>query len=342
MPRSLLVLTLAGSLFTLAPARAGAQNQAENVAAARALGIQGVQLADEGRCAEALGPLERAETLYHAPSILGRLGECQVAVGQLVLGTENLNRTVREPLAANAPQAFRDAQARAQKVLDSALPRIARLVVHVEPPNVNAKVLIGSTEVPPALLGAERPTDPGTHQITANAPGFLQSQSIVTLAEGARQEVTLTMTRDPNAVVPGVAPVAAAPRSEPPPPTLPPPALDSGRKSSTAGIVLLAIGGAGLAVGGVTGYLAIQKESDLDCPDHECPESEQDKLDQANSMAMISNIGFGVGIAGAIVGTVLLLSGGNSTEKAARAASLSSLRARPFVRGQSLGVEGSF
>src|SRR5688500_2850791 len=332
----LLVLALGLSL----PRQALAQ--AENIAAARALGIQGVQLADDGKCAEAIPPLERAESLYHAPSILGRLGECQVAVGQLVLGTENLNRTVREPLAANAPQAFRDAQARAQKVLDSALPRIARLVVRIEPPNVHAKVMIGNTEVPPALLGAERPTDPGTHQITANAPGFLQSQSIITLAEGARQEVTLTMTRDPNAVVPGAAPVAAAPRSEPPPPTLPPPALDSGRKSSTAGIVLLAIGGAGLAVGGVTGFLAIKKEGDLDCPDDKCPESEQDKLDQAHNMAMISNIGFGVGIAGAIVGTILLLSGGNSTEKTARESSLSSLRARPFVRGQSLGVEGSF
>jgi hypothetical protein len=342
MLRSLLVLILVGSLLTLAPGRAGAQNQAENVAAARALGIQGVQLADEGKCAEALGPLERAETLYHAPSILGRLGECQVAVGQLVLGTENLNRTVREPLAPNAPQAFRDAQARAQKMLDSALPRIARLVVRIEPPNVNAKVLIGSTEVPPALLGAERPTDPGTHQITANAPGFLQAQSIVTLAEGARQEVTLTMTRDPNAAVPGTAPVAATPPSATLPPSSPPPAVASGRKSSTAGIVLVGIGGVGLAVGGVTGFLAIKKENDLDCPDDKCPESEQDKLDQARRMAMISNIGFGVGIAGAIVGTVLLLSGGDSTEKVAQKSAPSSLRARPFVRGQSLGIEGSF
>src|SRR5262245_36284678 len=106
---------------------------AENVAAARALGIQGVQLADAGKCDQAIEKLQRAESLYHAPTILGRLGECQVAVGQIVLGTENLNRVVREQLAPNAPQAFRNAQERAKKALDAALPKIAYLTVTVEP-----------------------------------------------------------------------------------------------------------------------------------------------------------------------------------------------------------------
>src|SRR5687768_10320598 len=107
--------TKLGAFFALAafsaltvsePAHAQDQ-QAENVAAARSLGIQGVQLADAGKCPEAIEKLSRAESLYHAPTILGRLGECQVSIGQIVLGTENLNRVVREQLPSNAPKAFK-------------------------------------------------------------------------------------------------------------------------------------------------------------------------------------------------------------------------------------------
>src|SRR5262245_27375760 len=97
-----LASTLAASL--VAPtALAQDQPQAENVAAARALGLQGIKMADSGDCKGAIEKLSRAESLYHAPSILARLGECQVQVGQIVLGTENLNRVVREQLAPNAP-----------------------------------------------------------------------------------------------------------------------------------------------------------------------------------------------------------------------------------------------
>ena len=112
--------TLAG------PAFAQQAPRAEDVAAARALAVEGIKLADAGDCRAAVEKLERAEALRHAPTILGRLGECQVALGKIVLGTENLQRVVREQLAADAPAAFRDAQARAQKVLDTALPRIGK------------------------------------------------------------------------------------------------------------------------------------------------------------------------------------------------------------------------
>ena len=80
-------------------------------------------------------------------------------VGQIVAGTENLNRVVREPLAANAPKAFKDAQVRAQKALDAALPRIAHLTVTVEPKEAKISVTVSGIAVPNALIGVERLTD---------------------------------------------------------------------------------------------------------------------------------------------------------------------------------------
>jgi hypothetical protein len=320
------------------PARAQDQ-QAENVAAARSLGIQGAQLADAGKCPEAIEKLSRAEALYHAPTILGRLGECQVTVGQIVLGTENLNRVVREQLPANAPKAFKSAQERAAKVLETALPRIAYLTVIVEPHEAKASVSVGGTVVPSALIGAERPTDPGKHEVVATAPGYLEAKTDIELAEGARQAVTLELTLDPNAVTPP--PVAATPVAQNP--SQPPPPADEaeGGGTKTIGYVLLGVGGVGLATGAITGMMALGKKNDLDCPDKKCTGAEADKLDSANTLALVSTIGVGVGLAAATVGVVLIATSGGKKD-APPTANVGGMTLRPYIGAKSAGVAGTF
>src|SRR6185369_11884671 len=255
---------LCAALLATLSSASHADEAAENIAAARTLGIQGVQLADAGKCPEAIEKLTRAEALHHAPTILGRLGECQVNVGEVVTGTENLNTVVREVLPASAPKVFRDAQERAQKVLNAATPKIAHLVIRVNPADVKASVAVAGKPVPAALLGAERPTDPGTHQVTATAEGYKPASSTVTLAEGAHQEVTLLLEEDPNAVsaIPAAATGAAAttPTTGTPEP--------GAKKSKTPVYIAFGIGGAGLVLGGVTGALAMGKASN--CPNKVC------------------------------------------------------------------------
>ena len=320
--------------------RASAQdNQAENVAAARSLGIEGVQLAEAGKCTEAIEKLTRAESLYHAPTILGRLGECQVNVGQIVIGTENLNRVVREQLAPNAPKAFKDAQARAQKALDAALPRISHLTVLVEPKEATISVTVSGVAVPAALIGVERPTDPGSHEVVATAPGYITQRSTIVLAEAGRETVTLRLPIDPNAAkeAPPVTPVAAAAPVEPPP--APPPQASQGTR--TFAYVLIGTGVAGVAVGGITGAMALSKKGDLDCPQNHCTGAEADKLDSARTMATLSTIGFAVGIPAAAVGTVLLLTSG-SPSKSAHAKPARRFAANPYLGPTSAGVVGTF
>jgi hypothetical protein len=320
--------------------------QAENISAARTLGLEGVALADAGKCPDAIDRLQRAEELHHAPTILGRLGECQVAVGEIVLGTENLNSVVREPLAANAPKVFHDAQERAQKVLASATPKIAQLLIHVFPADVNATVTVAGKPVSAALIGAERPTDPGTHEVTASARGYLPASASVTLAPGAHQEVTLTLVSDPSAVVApssvgtpagagsidvasGAPAIGAtdAPRVAP-------------QKNNTPAYVALAVGGAGVLVGSVTGVLALSKASD--CPNKVCPT--QGALDDAKGVATISTVSFGVGIAGLALGTILLIVGNKGEPVAAPTAAQyePKLSLKPWVGLNGAGLMGSF
>jgi len=333
--------TTAFALTTLAlPARSNAQdNQAENVAAARSLGIEGVQLAEAGKCTEAIEKLTRAEALYHAPTILGRLGECQVNVGQIVVGTENLNRTVREQLPPNAPKAFKDAQARAQKALDAALPRIGHLTVLVEPKEANISVTVSGVSVPAALLGVERPTDPGSHEVVATAPGYITQRTTIVLAEAGRETVTLRLPLDPNAPK-EAPPVAAAVVATPaePPPAAPPPAASQGTR--TFAFVLIGTGVVGVATGSVAGAMALSKKSELDCPQNHCSGTEANELDSARTMATISTIGFAVGIPAAAVGTVLLLTSGPS--KTSKVRPTRRFAANPYLGPTSAGVVGTF
>src|SRR5271170_3045450 len=65
------------ALVVSSPSLAHAQSP-EDLAMARALGTEGVRLADAGDCAAAIPKLIDAEKLYHAPTTLERLGECEI------------------------------------------------------------------------------------------------------------------------------------------------------------------------------------------------------------------------------------------------------------------------
>ena len=119
-----------------------AEDDAAETAAARTLAVDGLKLADSGRCAEAIEKLSRAEKLHHAPIVLGRLGECQVAQGKVVDGTENLRKVLREPLPNNPSSALTKARERAQIALDSAKPKIAVLTISIKGPRDNAAAKI--------------------------------------------------------------------------------------------------------------------------------------------------------------------------------------------------------
>jgi len=327
---------LCAALVAMLSSVGHADEAAENIAAARTLGIQGVQLADAGKCPEAIEKLTRAEALHHAPTILSRLGECQVNVGEVVNGTENLNMVVREELPASAPKVFREAQKRAKKVLNAAMPKIAYLTIRVTPSEVKANVSVAGKAVPAALLGAERPTDPGTHQVSAAAEGYKPASATITLGEGAHQELSLLLEKDSSAVsalpasTSGALVTTHAIQDEAVAPT--------DKQSKAPALLAFGVGGAGLIVGGITGALALRKASD--CPNKVC-ESQSD-LDSAKTMATISTIGFSVGVAGVAVGTILWLTGSSSDRPAQAKGLAPQFAMQPFLSANSVGVTGSF
>jgi hypothetical protein len=341
---SLASLGVAGALLAIAPA-AWADPSPEDVAAARELGTQGVKLAQSGDCKSAIPKLQAAEKLFHAPTTAEQLGECQINVGRLVAGTETLNRVVHESLPANAPAPFIAAQQRAQTTLTATMPKIAQLKIHVDgAPADQVTVTVDDEKVPSVLFDSNRPTDPGTHTVKATAAGFADASQSVQLAPGGNGSVSLTMTPAPGAApVPAAVPGPTPANPPPAPPTAPPPEASSSGHSKVLPVVLLAVGGAGLVVGGAFGVLALGTKSTLDgaCVNKTCPSSQQSNINSLGTQATVSSVGFGVGVVAAALGAYFLFtSGGSSDSKAAAPAS--ALEVKPWVGLGSAGLGGTF
>lgn len=272
-------------------------DEAADIAAARVHGQDGVMLADQGKCAAAIEKLDRAEKLHHAPTTALRLAECEIEVGHIVSGTERLQRLVHEPLPPNAPPAFHAAVTKAETVLAANQPKIAMLRIQVQAPLGTELVVTYDEEaVPNSVLGHERPSDPGTHKITAKAKGFLPASSNVTLRDGESGTVSLTLQVDPNA------PKDPVPTTEP---------EVQSKPSRVPAIIAFGVGAVGLGFGIVGGAITASNASTLEsnCTNNACPPTQRDTLDDAKTWSTISTVGFIVAGVGAAAGVTLLLLG---------------------------------
>jgi hypothetical protein len=319
---------------TLAPLTALAEedSSAAETAAARALAIEGLKLAQAGNCNEAVDKLERSEKLRHSPIVLGRLGECLVNLGKLVEGTEHLRRMLREPLPPDPSAALQQSYERAQAALDAAKPRIAGLTISVKaPPEAKVSVTIDGEPVPAAAVGVEIPADPGEHAIEATAPGFLKATARTRVGAGERGSVSLELQRDPNAPPPGTPedgqPDDATAATTPPPSdsgagdagSFPNDAVPEPAPSRAPAFLAYGVGAVGLGVGIGFGLAAMGAKNDLDsaCRNNVCPPDEQDRLDSAKLKGTISTIGFAVGGAGIALGTILIVASSGSSDDSA-------------------------
>jgi hypothetical protein len=263
--------------------------------AARELALSGADAFDKQDYAIALDRFQRAEQLYKAPSIAVMVARCLARVGKIVEAVDKYEETMRMPLDATAPEAFQRAVADATAEVESTRLRVARieLVLPANPPS-GVEVTFDDKPVPPALLGIPKPVNPGAHRIAAQAPGREPYRYEITLSEGAVQRVEIALP-EVRAAAPQPVPAPATERRE-----------SSG--ASPLSISLLAGGGVALAIGTVTGIVALNHKQKLDeaCQPG-CPSNMASDLDAFRLNRTISYVSFGVGIAAAGTGAFLLL-----------------------------------
>lgn len=295
------------------------------------LADRGSEQFDQQRWELALENFRAAYKTLPSPVIALYEGRCLVKLGRLVEATEAYDRAETFKLPTNPSAASRSAVVSAHEeatALRARVPRlsvVARDLAQSEAKNVAVK--IDGRPLAADDLGLERPIDPGVHRIEGSREGERWQVETVTLREGERRLVTLhpeTTTK----------PVASDPSPAPPPTPAPPPPPPRGRRGTTLGIVALSVGGAGMITGITAGFIMLSQKSDLTaaCPSKSCPPSAYGDLDLYERTRTVSNVGYGVGIVGLGVGTVLLL-----TRPSAETA-----RVQPFVGPGSAGVVGAF
>jgi hypothetical protein len=254
---SLALLTIAASL----PLQAHAEQQpsAADRTTARRLGNEGVIALKNGDYDVAADRFERANDLVNAPSFLVLLARARAGQGRLVEAYEIYRTIIREGVQPDKPDAFKRALADAKQEVKSLEPRLAWVAVNVvgaRPEQV--EVTLNGSVIPSAALGAQRPADPGILRVEAKADGYRSAEAVVELSEGQHvAPIELRLVELPKA-----APVVELQREQPIM------TADGGEPSwvsqSTLGYIAIGLGGAGLAVGTVTGILAIQRRNELD------------------------------------------------------------------------------
>jgi hypothetical protein len=336
------------ALVSLGPGLAEAQDgpSAADRTTARRLATEGQLALKKGDWDTAADRFERANNLLAAPTFLVRLARARVGQGRLVEAYEIYRQIIREGVAPDQPDAFKRALAEAKQEVKSVEPRLAWVSVNVVGANPNVvEVQLNNAVIPSAALGAQRPVDPGTLHARATAEGYRTAEADVQLAEGEHlPAIELRMVALPKAETT----IAVEPQS--------PVMSDDGGEpafisQSTLGYVTLGLGGAGLAVGGIAGILAIGKHSDLEAlcekPDTTpCHIYDPDgtKHDQAvktkhdlDTYATVSTVGFIAGGALAATGLILLITAPESPSKEAQGASF-----RPYLGLGTIGAVGTF
>ena len=323
------------------------QPSAADRTTARRLGIEGQIALKKNDFDTAADRFERANDLVPAPSFLVRLARARIGQGRLVEAYEIYRTIIREGVEPDKPEPFKRALAEAQQEVKGLEPRLAWVsvnVVGVRPDEV--EVSLNGSVIPSAALGAQRPMDPGMLHVEAKADGYRTAEAEMQLSEGQHVpviELHLVALPKPPAVAVEVAetqPVMTADGGEP-----------GFMSQSTLGYVVLGLGGIGLAVGGVTGLMAMDRRSQLDdmaegctpLPDGRCRVYDPDgslqteakkTRDELKTFANAATIGFVAGGALAATGLLLLIT---APDDSGGSASI-----YPYVGLGSIGAVGTF
>ena len=293
----------------LSSATSIAQSDADR-ATARALAAEGFEALQSGDYGVAEDRFRRADALVHAPTLVVDRGRALLGMKRYVEAQEQFELVLREGVDKASPQSWKKSLEEARALLDEVEPKIAWLTISV-PGVSNAEITVDGQPVPRAALGVRRATDPGTRTIEVKAQGYAPRELTVELSEGSEESLQVELD-----------PLPEQKKAVRPPPSRP---VEPEPDKRTPRILMYAafgVGGAGIAVGSVTGILALQKYSDLSktCTGDRCPPSQQSKIDSYHRVSWTSGVGFGVGLAGAAAGLTLLLTqrGAGSEERVAQ------------------------
>lgn len=326
-----LAVVLSLAALSLSP-HAVAQASDADKALARDLAKEAAQALTEKRFDVAREKFARAESLYHAPTLLVGLARSYVGLGKFVEAKEAYTQVVREALPANASDAMKQAKADAESEVATLDDKIGAGTIQVTAEGgglpSGLSVLLDDTELKQAALGLKRPMNPGAHRVVVTAPGFKSAERRFDVVAKKDVSVDLRLEKAAVAAAGATRPEVLKLTSERAPDA--DSATETHHSGTTGtqailGWASVGLGGAGLLVGAIAGGLAVKRHSDLEklCGGSTCPASAQDRIDAYNTMGTLSTVGLVAGGVFAATGVVLLVTVPSAAPAAASRAPLS-------------------
>jgi hypothetical protein len=311
-------LSVIAAFFLIAAARGAAAEEAVASATAESLFREAKDLMSQEKYPEACDKFEASYAIEETLGTLLNVANCHELEGRTATAWAEFLRAAG--VARSAGQAEREKIARERASgLES---KLMRLQIDV-PDEARSEGLVlerDGTPVEEAAWGSAIPVDPGEHTIRASAPGKQAHEDQVEVVnEGSTVQYELSPLADAPKPEPppepATVPVAAAPAPEPapPPPEQAPVERDThvGSAQRALGLVVGAVGAAGLAGGSVFGVLAKNKWDDAEaegCADGTCPTDKgQQASEDAKRFATFGTIGMAGGGALLLGGIVLYL-----------------------------------
>jgi hypothetical protein len=293
------------------PARA--EPVAHDTAAAEAAFAEARALIRKGQYAEACPRLEASFALDPALGTLLNLSDCFERTGR----TASAWVRYREAAAMAVQQGHRERESIARGRIAAHEPKLCRLVVRTSH-GPGLDVRRDGVVVERAALGLPVPVDPGTHVITADAPGASTFTSRVEVHLPEKEgSCALTTVEIPGlldgertgavAAAPASSPLPPAAGASPGPPRAEPATPSAWRASHTLAVVAASSGVVAFGVGSFFGLRAASTRSDADakCTNAGCTLEGKSLLSDAGASADVATVTFIVGAALVATGAVL-------------------------------------
>jgi hypothetical protein len=316
---AILVLALAA---TAIPVAAAAQT-ADTQAVARQRYAAGKGLFEQGKFADALVEFQAAYDAKPHPTVLKSIAECKVQMGDIAGAVEVLQRYAADPQVSD--------KAAAQKRLDEVKAMLGKLQLASTP--IGAGVMLDG-----AVTGKVTPytfeLNPGGHDVALNVEGYEPIIKQVTLETGKTAVLAVDFATDGKAIAKPSETKLVDPFAEEGDKKAEP-APEEGKADegpSPAFWVCAAVAGVGLVSGTVFGTMALGDEEDYN------KSATQEKLDNGERDALIADVSFGVAAAAAIVGVVILFTGGSDEAEAGAGTTAKRVNVLPVASGDTVGV----
>jgi hypothetical protein len=282
---------------------------------------RGVKLYDEQDWRAALIEFERAYATAPHFAVLYNIGQCRYQL----LDYAGALTAFERYLALGGAQGPADVVARVKATVEDLKARVARVVVAASVDDAEITVddvVVGKTPLASPLVVSE-----GRRKIAASKDGYATATRLVDLAGNDATEVTLRLERLETAW--------AATRASAVAPTAPVERASRGGRSAAATFTMFGLAAAGIVTGTAFGLVALEEKNDLNaqCPHAGCAPGTQSRIDTLHRNAVVSTIGFSVGVSGLACGLGYLMLSPGRPEAG---------KVRPFVGPGVAGATGSF